>query len=98
MTAPATYRALVAIALPHCMVEAGTILTEGHNIPQGWMPPSGDVEAMNEAATRKYYKTTPRQSASRTISPKTAWCVTHFPTHDEWSLSGLGSRYPAINM
>ena len=97
MTEPARYRALVAVALPTHVCEVGELLVAGNNVPWDWVPPSGCVEPLNSSATRKYYATVPRQSASRTISPKTAWVVTHYPSHDEWTLSGLGSRYPAIN-
>jgi hypothetical protein len=94
----ATYRALVPIALSGGVCEPGELLIEGQNIPEGYIPPSGDCEPMNTAATWKYYKTTPRQSASRTISPKTSWQVTHYPTHDEWFLSGLGKSLSPICM
>jgi hypothetical protein len=96
MTDPCIYKALVSVALPTHVCEPGELLIEGRNIPFDYVPPSGDCEPMNEAAVRKYHATVPRQSASRTISPKTAWRVTHYPTHDEWSLSGLGSTLDPI--
>ena len=95
---PARYRALVPVALPTHVCEVGELIVEGSNVAVGWVPPSGSVEPMNESAVWKYYATVPRQSSSRTIVPKTAWVVTHFPTHDSWSLSGLGSSLSAVNM
>ena len=88
---------LVAIALPTHVCEPGTILTEGINVPLGWSPPSGDVEAMNTSAVYKVYRTVPAQPpAVRSITPKTMWQVTHFATHDEWQLTGLGASLSPI--
>jgi hypothetical protein len=81
------------------MVEAGTILVEGENIPSDYIPPAGCVDPLTPDAVWKYYATVPTlPPAVRSVSPKTHWQVTHHSSHDEWTLTGLGSGLPAVNM
>jgi hypothetical protein len=95
----ATYRALVPIALHTHVCEAGTILVEGENVAVGWVPPSGDCDPLTPDAVLKYYATVPRlPPAVRGVSPKTAWQVVHYPSHDEWRLCGLGASLDPICM
>jgi hypothetical protein len=93
---PCIYRALVTIALPDRIAEPGTLLSEGQNIPVGWVPCAGDVDPLTDSAVRKYYEAGPKPPpAVRSIQPKVFWQVTQHASHREWTL--VGSNLPTIN-
>jgi hypothetical protein len=98
---PATYRTHVTIPHPTGLgvFDPGSIIVEGRDVPLGWTPPSGDCEPLNEPAVWKVYSTRPALPSSvRSITPKAFWKVLHHSSHDEWSLTGLGSSLPPVNM
>jgi hypothetical protein len=97
MDEPCTYRALAPIALPTHVADPGTLLTEGQNIPVGWVPCAGDVDPLTQLAIQKYWASGPKlPPAVRSFQPKIFWQVKHHASHSEWTL--VGSDLPAINM
>src|SRR5215472_2408112 len=62
---PAQYRAI----LPHWVagqryMVTNTIMTEGHEIPFGWVPPTLAVDPLNATAVNNFYNAGPRDLAS----------------------------------
>jgi hypothetical protein len=97
---PATYRCLTSIPLVSGVAEAGAILTEGKNVPEGWEPVAGMVEPLNEAAVAAYHATSPTPPpASRTIDPTTYWVmVEQLPSCTMWRLTGLGADLDPVGV
>jgi hypothetical protein len=97
---PATYRCLVAIPLVSGAFEAGELLTENENIPEGWEPVAGLVDPLNSRAVAAYHATCPMPPpAARQFEPVTFWVVAEqLPTCTLWRLTGLGADLDPVGI
>jgi hypothetical protein len=100
MTDPAQYRTLTSIPLVSGAFEAGELLTEGQNIPEGWEPVAGLVDPLNDAAVLAYHATRPTAPpAARTIDPTTFWVIQQsLPGCTLWTLTGLGAGLDPVGV
>jgi hypothetical protein len=92
MADPAQYLALTSIPLVSGAFDAGDLLTEGQNIPVGWVPTPA-VDPLNDAAVAAFHAIRPEAPpAARQFDPQTFWEVAELlPSCTLWRLTGLGA-------
>jgi hypothetical protein len=105
--------ALYKLLRPHYLQywrDAGELIFEGVDIPNGWVP-TLSVDPLNTAAVNAFYAAGPRDGGNYEgtnfyqggylgsqppIKPATSWYVVVVPPHQYWKLNGLGAALAAL--